>query len=71
MVLARQEMDKFLKLLDSYDMLSGEEMKLLARYRDSPDTFSTASLMDAVARRQTKISRFKEERAMMAKLTVR
>lgn len=41
------------------------------QYRDNPNDFSTASLTDAVARRQTKINRFREEKTLKAKLEVR
>jgi hypothetical protein len=63
--------EKFLKLLDSYDMLSIGDAKLLERYQDARDDFSTASTTDAGARRETKIARFREEKELKRKLEVR
>ncbi|KAF2803073.1 type 2A phosphatase-associated protein 42 [Mytilinidion resinicola] len=60
--------EKFLKLLDSYDMLSKSDARLLERYLDARDEFSTASTTDAAARREMKISRFKEEKELKRKL---
>jgi len=51
-------------------MLSKEEARLYERYKEIPDSFSTASITDAAARRQTKIERFKEEKALKEKLEV-
>lgn len=51
-------------------MLSKEEARLYERYKERPDSFSTASITDAAARRQTKIERFKEEKALKEKLEV-
>ncbi|KAF2143651.1 uncharacterized protein K452DRAFT_267914 [Aplosporella prunicola CBS 121167] len=65
---ARRSYDNFLKLLDSYDMLSKSDAKLYERYLEAPNSFSTASTTDAAARRETKIARFREEKAMKAKL---
>lgn len=67
---ARNRYERFLKLLDSYDMLSKSDAKLLEQYFDGPDKFSTASTSDAAARRNTKIARFKEEKEMKNKLEV-
>lgn len=67
---SREHYEKFLKLLDSYDILSREDARLYERYREKPDSFSTASVTDAAARRQTKINRFKEEKALKQKLEV-
>jgi hypothetical protein len=61
----------FLKLLDSYDVLSKADAKLYERFRDNPQSFSTASTSDAAARRQTKIARFREEKELRRKLEVR
>lgn len=65
---AREQFDKFLRLLDSYDILSQADAGLYERYTESPSSFSTASTTDAAARRQTKISRFKDEKALKTKL---
>jgi immunoglobulin-binding protein 1 len=63
--------DKFLKLLDMYDMLGKGDAKLYEEYLDAPGSFSIASRADAVVRRETKISRFKEEKELKRKLEVR
>jgi len=63
--------ERFLKLLDSYDMLSRTDANLFAKFTESPNTFSTASTTDAAARRGTKIARFKEEKELKQKLEVR
>ncbi|KAF2396628.1 phosphatase 2A-associated protein [Trichodelitschia bisporula] len=65
---ARRYYEAFLKLLDSYDMLSKSDSKLYGQYTEAPDMFSTASRTDAAARRETKIARFKEEKALKSKL---
>jgi immunoglobulin-binding protein 1 len=67
---ARTYYERFLKLLDMYDMLSKADSKLYEQYLDSPNSFSTASTSDAVARRDTKIARFKEEKELKRKLDV-
>lgn len=68
---ARQSYEKFLKLLDSYDVLSKSDAKLYEKYQDAPNSFSTASTTDPTARRETKIARFRAEKDLKAKLEVR
>lgn len=68
---ARTSLESFLKLVDSYDLLSPSDSKLLETYQEGPDVFSTASTRDAAARRETKIARFREEKALKQKLEVR
>ncbi|KAJ9644700.1 Type 2A phosphatase-associated protein 42 [Coniosporium tulheliwenetii] len=65
---ARTSLESFLKLVDSYDLLSPSDSKLLETYQEGPDVFSTASTRDAAARRETKIARFREEKALKQKL---
>lgn len=65
---AQKSYEQYLRQLDNYDMLSKSDAKLLEQYQDAPTTFSTASTSDAAARRDTKIRRFKEEKAMKQKL---
>ncbi|KKY23753.1 putative tor signaling pathway regulator [Diplodia seriata] len=65
---ARESYEKFMKLLDSYDVLSKPDAKLYEKYQESPNSFSTASTTDAAARRDTKISRFRAEKELKAKL---
>ena len=54
----------YLRLLDSYDILSPSDARLLEQYRENPRNFSTASTTDPTARRETKIRRFKEEKSL-------
>ncbi|KAB8342910.1 hypothetical protein FH972_022507 [Carpinus fangiana] len=65
---AQTEHERFLKLVDSYDLLSREDAKLYEQHKDQPSRFSTASTTDAAARRNTKIARFKEEKVLKTKL---
>lgn len=67
---SRSKLEQYFKQLDAYDILVREDARLYERYQDNPDTFSTASTTDAAARRHTKITRFKEEKAMKQKLEV-
>lgn len=67
---ARSLYERFLNLLDTYDMLSKGDTKLLEQYHDSPDQFSVASTSDATARRETKINRFREEKNLKQQLEV-
>lgn len=61
---------RFLKLLDSYDILSKPEANFLEQYIEDPTAFSTASTTDPAQRRATKISRFKQEKELKTKLEV-
>jgi hypothetical protein len=67
---ARSHYERFLKLLDSYDMLSKSDTKIYERYTETPDTFSTAPVTDAAARRDTKIARFKAEKELKSRIEV-
>jgi immunoglobulin-binding protein 1 len=67
---AREHYERFLKLLDSYDMLSKADAKLFETYTEDKSSFSTASTRDAAARRDAKIIRFKEEKELKRKLEV-
>lgn len=58
----------YLKQMDSYDILSPSDSRLWEQYRESPDTFSTASTTDPAKRREIKIGRFREEKEMKQKL---
>jgi hypothetical protein len=60
--------ERFLKLLDSYDMLGKSDAKLFETYLEDRTGFSTASTRDAAARRETKIARFREEKELKQKL---
>jgi len=67
---AQDHYARFLKLLDSYDVLSGTDSGLFERYQESPQAFSTASTSDPSARRETKIARFRQEKELKQKLEV-
>jgi immunoglobulin-binding protein 1 len=62
--------ERFLKLLDSYDLLSKPDAKLYESYTEDKQNFSTVSTKDAAARRDIKIARFKEEKELKRKLEV-
>jgi immunoglobulin-binding protein 1 len=65
---AQRSYGRYLKQLDDYEMLSKNDAGLAEQYKESPNTFSTASTSDAAARRETKIRRFKEEKALKQRL---
>ncbi|KAK5146259.1 type 2A phosphatase-associated protein 42 [Cryomyces antarcticus] len=65
---ARAAYERLLKMLDQYDILSPSDTNLYEKYRDDPGSFSTASKTDPSARRETKISRFREEKDLKKKL---
>jgi len=67
---SRAQSERFLKLLDSYDALSQKDARMYEQYRENPDNFSTASITDAAARRETKIARFREEKALKTQIEV-
>lgn len=58
---ASERYTQYLRLLESYEILSASDAKLFERYQEAPTTFSTASTSDPAARRDIKIKRFKEE----------
>jgi immunoglobulin-binding protein 1 len=68
---ARARYERFLKLLDSYDMLSKGDAKLFESYNEDKQNFSTVSTKDAAARRDVKIARFREEKELKRKIEVR
>lgn len=68
---ARARYELFLKMLDSYDMLSKGNEKLFESYNEDKQNFSTVSTKDAAARRDVKIARFREEKELKRKLEVR
>ena len=65
---AQASYKQYLKLLDSYDILSAGDARLFEQYQESPNTFSTASTTDPAARRETKIRRFREEKELKQNL---
>lgn len=67
---AQKAYERFLSLLDTYSMLSTSDRKLYERYTENKDEFSLTSSNDAGARRDTKISRFKQENELKLKIEV-
>ena len=65
---AQQGYKRYLEQLDTYDILSKNDAALLEQFQEAPNTFSTVATSDAAARRETKIRRFKEEKALKQKL---
>lgn len=66
-----REYERYLELLDNYDLLSSGDKKLHERYLENPDTFSLNLTNDPAARREAKINRFREEKELKNKLEVR
>lgn len=71
LLLSQIHYEKFLKLLDSYDLLTKADARLFEAYAEDKANFSTANTRDAAARREAKISRFREEKELKQKLEVR
>ena len=66
----REAFEKYLSLLDHYEILSSADKKLYQTYTESPTTFSTISTTDPNARRGAKIANFKLEKELKNKLEV-
>lgn len=67
---SRETYERYLGLLDNYDILSISDKKLHKIYTESPTTFSTISTTDPNARRGAKIENFKLEKDLKKKLEV-
>ncbi|KAI9772520.1 MAG: hypothetical protein M1840_000725 [Geoglossum simile] len=65
---ARAVYERYLSLLETCEILSDDDGKLFERFLENRDSFSTASTTNAATRRETKISRFREEKAMKKRL---
>ncbi|KAG9246056.1 TAP42-like protein [Calycina marina] len=65
---AREAFEKYLSLLDHYELLSSADEKLYQAYTEAPTTFSTISTKDPNARRDTKLANFKLEKELKKKL---
>ncbi|KAM7204516.1 TAP42-like protein [Rhypophila sp. PSN 637] len=65
---ARESYERYLHIIDSYELLSPPYKKLLETYHGSPTTFSTVSSTDPAARRNTKMANFKAEKELRTKL---
>lgn len=60
--------EKYLKLLDNYDLLAKSDANLLEQYQESPGSFSAVATSDPGARRDLKIARFKKEKELKQQL---
>jgi immunoglobulin-binding protein 1 len=67
---AREAYERYLHLLDSYEILSPADKKLFNIYTDAPTTFSTIANSDPAARRGAKIANVKTEKELKKKLEV-
>ncbi|KAJ5127829.1 hypothetical protein N7448_008608 [Penicillium atrosanguineum] len=65
---ALEQYETFITRLDEYELLSGEDKKLLEQYMANPSTFTLAPMNDAAARRDVKVKRFREEKELKQKL---
>ncbi|KAL4968790.1 IGBP1/TAP42 family protein [Aspergillus stella-maris] len=60
--------EKYLARLDDYELLNKSNKKLYERYVSNPSSFSLTQTNDAATRRDVKITRFREEKELKAKL---
>ena len=67
---AQEAYERYLHILDTYRVLSKSDGKLYQRYVEEKDRFSLIQSHDATTRRDTKISRFKQEKALRLQLEV-
>jgi immunoglobulin-binding protein 1 len=65
---ARSIWERFLRRLDEYELLNKQESRLWELYLEDRDAFEVGGGLDATGRRQMKITRFREEKNMKAKL---
>jgi immunoglobulin-binding protein 1 len=62
--------ERFLRLLDSYDILNKSDARLWEQYRENKEGFTVVAVGDAAVRREHKINRFKAEKELKTKLEV-
>jgi immunoglobulin-binding protein 1 len=67
---AREAYERYLALLDHYDIFSSSDKKLYQQYVEAPTKFSTISSTDPGVRRGAKIANFKQEKELKKKLEV-
>ncbi|RDL30339.1 uncharacterized protein BP5553_10217 [Venustampulla echinocandica] len=65
---ARDAYERYLSLLDHYEILSGPDKKSYQTYTEDPTSFSTVSITDPNARRNAKIANFKQEKELKKKI---
>jgi immunoglobulin-binding protein 1 len=68
---ALEQYEKYLMRLDEYLLLSGGDKKLFEQYMANSTSFTLAPANDAAARREIKVTRFREEKELKQKLEVR
>jgi hypothetical protein len=67
---ARDAFERYLSLLDHYEILTTADKKLYTTYTEDPTSFSTISTADPNARRNAKIANFKQEKELKKKIEV-
>jgi immunoglobulin-binding protein 1 len=67
---ASELLEDFLTGLESYELLSKQNKKLLDQYQNSRKEFQLAATADAAERRRIKVARFQEEKGLKTKLEV-
>ncbi|OQE44988.1 hypothetical protein PENCOP_c002G08643 [Penicillium coprophilum] len=65
---ALEEYEKYLMRLDEYLLLSDGDKKLFKQYMANPTSFTLMPANDAAARREIKVTRFREEKELKQKL---
>ncbi|KAJ5747411.1 uncharacterized protein N7511_009107 [Penicillium nucicola] len=65
---ALEQYEKFLGRLDEYELLAGGDKKLFEQYMANPSSWTLAPANDAAARREIKVTRFREEKELKQKL---
>jgi hypothetical protein len=68
---AQRLYESYLERLDTYRIISSKDQKLYERFLEDRNAFSLASPTDAAARRQVKVARYQDEKALKQKLDVR
>lgn len=67
---ALEKYEGYLTRMDDYGLLNDSNKNLYERYIENPSSFSLAPVNDAAARRELKVSRFREEKELKQKLEV-
>jgi immunoglobulin-binding protein 1 len=67
---ALEQYEKYLLRLDEYLLLPAGDKKLFEQYMANPTSFTLAPSNDAAARREIKVTRFREEKELKQKLEV-
>ncbi|KUI68260.1 Uncharacterized protein C63.05 [Cytospora mali] len=65
---SRERYERFLYILDSYNLLGPQYAKMLETYSEEPSSFTTTPSSDPAARRNAKIANFKAEQGLKQKL---